>query len=171
METDTINLDEEEKIGNKRYKDSIDNLEYSFKNLFNSGRGKEKLIKKFDIKLNEENKDMLESMKGYIDVSEVRFTNKLKNHPVCLSSKGDISLEMEKVINAMPTDETVKAEAVLEINENHPIKDKLIDLYNNNKEELEKYTKILYSEARLIEGLQIDNPSEISSLICDIISK
>ena len=122
-------------------------------------------------KLNEENKDMLESMKGYIDVSEVRFTNKLKNHPVCLSSKGDISLEMEKVINAMPTDETVKAEAVLEINENHPIKDKLIDLYNNNKEKLEKYTKILYSEARLIEGLQIDNPSEISSLICDIISK
>ena len=122
-------------------------------------------------KLNEENKDMFESMKGYIDVSEVRFTNKLKNHPVCLSSKGDISLEMEKVINAMPTDEKVKAEAVLEINENHPIKDKLIDLYNNNKEELEKYTKILYSEARLIEGLQIDNPSEISNLICDIISK
>ena len=122
-------------------------------------------------KLNEENKDMLESMKGYIDISEVRFTNKLKNHPVCLSSKGDISLEMEKVINAMPTDETVKAESILEINENHPIKDKLIELYNNNKEELEKYTKILYSEARLIEGLQIDNPSEISSLICDIISK
>ncbi len=122
-------------------------------------------------KLNEENKDMFNSMKGYIDVSEVKFTNKLKNHPVCLSSKGDISLEMEKVINAMPTDETIKAETVLEINENHPIKDKLIDLYNNNKEELEKYTKILYSEARLIEGLPIDNPSEISSLICDIISK
>jgi len=122
-------------------------------------------------KLNEDNKNMLDAMKNIIDVSEVRFTNKLKKHPVCLSSKGDISLEMEKVINAMPTDETVKAEAVLEINENHPIKDKLIDLYNNNKEELEKYTKILYSEARLIEGLQIDNPSEISSLICDIISK
>ncbi len=122
-------------------------------------------------KLNEDNKDMFESMKGFVDVSEVRFTNKLKNHPVCLSSKGDISLEMEKVINAMPTDETVKAEAILEINENHPIKDKLIDLYNNNKEEFEKYTKILYSEARLIEGLPIDNPSEISSLICDIISK
>ena len=122
-------------------------------------------------KLNEENKDMLDTMKDSIDVVEVRFTNKLKKHPVCLSSKGDISLEMEKVINAMPTDETVKADAILEINENHPIKDKLIDLYNNNKEELEKYTKILYSEARLIEGLQIDNPSEISSLICDIISK
>ena len=122
-------------------------------------------------KLNEENKDMFETMKKIIDVSEVKFTNKLKNHPVCLSSKGNISLEMEKVINAMPTDETIKAETVLEINESHPIKNKLIDLYNNNKEEFEKYTKILYSEARLIEGLPIDNPSEISSLICDIISK
>ena len=78
---------------------------------------------------------------------------------------------MEKVINAMPTDEKIKAEEVLEINENHKIKDKLIDLYNNNKDELKKYTKILYSEARLIEGLQIDNPTEISNLICDIISK
>ena len=78
---------------------------------------------------------------------------------------------MEKIINAMPTDETIKAETVLEINESHPIKNKLIDLYNNNKEEFKKYTKILYSEARLIEGLPIDNPSEISSLICDIISK
>ena len=106
-----------------------------------------------------------------IKVTEVRFTNKLKNHPVCLTTKGDVSLDMEKVINAMPTDQKVKAEEVLEINENHPIKDKLLDLYQNNKEELEKYTKILYSEARLIEGLQIDNPTEISNLICDIISK
>ena len=122
-------------------------------------------------KLNDDNKDLLNIMKESIDVSEVRFTNKLKNHPVCLTTKGNISLEMEKVINAMPTDEKIKAEEVLEINENHKIKDKLIDLYNNNKDELMKYTKILYSEARLIEGLQIDNPTEISNLICDIISK
>ena len=122
-------------------------------------------------KLNDDNKDLLEIMKESINVSEVRFTNKLKNHPVCLTTKGNISLEMEKVINAMPTDEKVKAEEVLEINENHKIKDKLIDLYQNNKEELKNYTKILYSEARLIEGLQIDNPTEISNLICDIISK
>ena len=122
-------------------------------------------------KLNDDNKDLLNIMKESIDVSEVRFTNKLKNHPVCLTTKGNISLEMEKVINAMPTDEKIKAEEVLEINENHKIKDKLIDLYNNNKDELKKYTKILYSEARLIEGLQIDNPTEISNLICDIISK
>ena len=122
-------------------------------------------------KLNEDNKDLLGLMKNSINVTEVRFTNKLKNHPVCLTTKGDVSLDMEKVINAMPTDQKVKAEEVLEINENHPIKDKLLDLYQNNKEELEKYTKILYSEARLIEGLQIDNPTEISNLICDIISK
>ena len=122
-------------------------------------------------KLNEDNKDLLDLMKNSINVTEVRFTNKLKNHPVCLTTKGEVSLEMEKVINAMPTDQKVKAEEVLEINENHKIKDKLIDLYNNDKEELKKYTKILYSEARLIEGLQIDNPTEISNLICDIISK
>ena len=122
-------------------------------------------------KLNEDNKDLLGLMKDSIKVTEVRFTNKLKNHPVCLTTKGEVSLDMEKVINAMPTDQKVKAEEVLEINENHPIKDKLLDLYQNNKEELEKYTKILYSEARLIEGLQIDNPTEISNLICDIISK
>lgn len=122
-------------------------------------------------KLNEDNKDLLNIMKESINVSEVRFTNKLKNHPVCLTTKGEVSLDMEKVINAMPTDQKVKAEEVLEINEDHKIKDKLIDLYNNNKEELKNYTKILYSEARLIEGLQIDNPTEISNLICDIISK
>ena len=122
-------------------------------------------------KLNDDNKDLLGLMKDSIKVTEVRFTNKLKNHPVCLTTKGEVSLDMEKVINAMPTDQKVKAEEVLEINENHPIKDKLLDLYQNDKEELEKYTKILYSEARLIEGLQIDNPTEISNLICDIISK
>ena len=122
-------------------------------------------------KLNDDNKELLDLMKEAINVSEVRFTNKLKNHPVCITTKGNISLEMERVINAMPTDENIKAEEVLEINENHKIKDKLIDLFNNNKEELKNYTKILYSEARLIEGLQIDNPTEISNLICDIISK
>jgi len=83
METDTINLDEEEKIGNKRYKDSIDNLEYSFKNLFNSGRGKEKLIKKFDIKLNEENKDMLE-IKDFFksNLEKFGFIKKEKNDEI-----------------------------------------------------------------------------------------
>ena len=77
---------------------------------------------------------------------------------------------MEKVLNALPNDNKVNAKMVMEINENHPIADKLKNVYENNKEELEKYTKILYSQARLIEGLPIENPTEISNLICDMIS-
>ena len=121
--------------------------------------------------VNDDNKDMLTLMKDSIGVSEVRFTNKLKNHPVCLTSKGNISVEMEKVINSMPGDDSINAEVVLEINENHPISKKLKSLYKKDKDELEKYSKVLYSEARLIEGLSIDNPTEISNLICDLISK
>ena len=105
------------------------------------------------------------------EVKDIRFTKKLKNHPVCLTSEGQISVEMEKVINAMPTDETVKAEKVLEINESHPIVEKLKDLYENDKEGLEKYTKILYAQARLIEGLPVENPTEISNLVCEMLSK
>jgi len=122
-------------------------------------------------KLNEENKDMFTLMKDTIGINEVRFTNKLKTHPVCLTTKGNVSLEMEKVINSMPGDDIINAEVVLEINENHPIADKLKDLYEKDKEMLEKYSKVLYSEARLIEGLTIDNPTEISNLICEMISK
>ena len=118
-------------------------------------------------------KDIFEYMKSSLDsqVSEIKFTSRLKSHPVCLTSKGGISTEMEKVINAMPTDEKVKADLVLEINENHEIADKLKDLYESDKDMLSKYTKILYSQARLIEGLSIDNPTEISNLICEVISK
>ena len=122
-------------------------------------------------KLNEECKELLNEMKELLNVTDVKFTSRLKNHPVCLTTKGNISIEMEKVINAMPTDEKVNAQTVLEINENHPIANKMKDLYKTDKKEFEKYTKILYSEARLIEGLPLDNPSEISNLICEVISK
>lgn len=119
-------------------------------------------------KLNEDNKDMFAMMKETLpDIKEVRFTNRLKSHPVCLVSEGNISIEMEKVINAMPTDEQIKAEKVLEINKDHKIAKKLEHLYETDKEALKDYTKILYAEARLIEGLPIDNPTEITSLICD----
>ena len=77
---------------------------------------------------------------------------------------------MEKVINAMPTDEKIKASEVLEINANHKIADKLKELYEKDKEEFKKYTKVIYYEARLIEGLPIDNPTEMSNLICDIMA-
>ena len=122
-------------------------------------------------KLNKDNKDLLNFMKDATNVSEVRFTNKLKNHSVCLTSKGNVSVEMEKVINAMPGDESVNAELILEINENHPIVDKIKELYKNDKETLKEYSKVLYAQARLIEGLPIDNPTEISNLICELISK
>jgi molecular chaperone HtpG len=78
---------------------------------------------------------------------------------------------MQKVFDAMPNDMGIKAETVLEINGKHPIADKLKDLYKNDKDEFDKYTKILYSEARIIAGLPIENPTEISKLICDVISK
>ncbi len=119
-------------------------------------------------KLNEDNKDMFTLMKETLpDIKEVRFTNRLKTHPVCLVSEGNISIEMEKVINAMPTDEQIKADKVLEINKDHKIAKKLEHLYETDKEALKDYTKILYAEARLIEGLPIDNPTEITCLICD----
>ena len=122
---------------------------------------------------NSSNKEMFEEMASLLDneIKEVRFTNKLKNHPVCLTSKGNVSIEMEKVMNSMPTGEKVNAEKVLEINENHPIVSKLEDLYKNNKEEFDNYTKILYQQARLIEGLPVDNPTELTNLICNVISK
>ena len=123
-------------------------------------------------KENKEAKDIFEIMKKALpEIKDVRFTNKLKNHPVCLSTSGNISLEMEKVLNAMPTGENVKAEIVLEINDKHPIADKLKDLYDNDKDELEKYSKILYNQARLIEGLNVENHTELAELICDYLSK
>ena len=128
--------------------------------------------KKLD-KLNSEHSDLFKAMKESLadSVSEIRFTNRLKSHPVCLTTEGDVSVEMEKVFNAMPTDNKIKANTILEINSEHKIVDKLNDLYKNDKDELAKYTKILYAQARLIEGLTIDNPTEISNLVCDLISK
>lgn len=124
-------------------------------------------------KENEENKDLLNIMKETLkdEVQEVKFTNRLKNHPVCLTTEGGISIEMEKVINSMPADQKVKAKIVLEINDSHPISNKLKELYNTDKEELKNYTKILFATSKLIEGLSVENPTEISNLICDAISK
>ena len=123
-------------------------------------------------KENTDNKNMLEEMKKVLEgnVEEVKLTNKLKSHPVCLTTTGEVSTSMEKVINAMPTDEKIKASEVLEINASHKIVDKLKDLYKNNKDEFTKYTKVIYYEARLIEGLPIDNPTELSNLMCDIMA-
>lgn len=128
--------------------------------------------KKETEKVNKDNSDMLKEMNDELkDVNEVKFSNKLKTHPVALTTKGDVSIEMQKVFDAMPNDMGIKAQTILEINEKHPIAEKLKDLYKNDKDEFKVYTKILYSEARMIAGLPIDNPTEISKLICDVISK
>lgn len=123
-------------------------------------------------KENDNNSELLKAMQEVLNgkVEEVKFTNKLKNHPVCLTTKGEVSTSMEKVINAMPTNEKITASEVLEINVNHNISNKLKELYSSNKEDFTKYTKVIYYEARLIEGLEIDNPTEFSSLVCDIIA-
>ena len=123
-------------------------------------------------KVNEDNSSLLKDMCDEIkEVKEVRFSNKLKTHPVCLTTKGDVSIEMQKVFDAMPNQMGIKAEMILEINEKHPISQKLKELYKEDKEEFLKYTRILYSEAQIIAGLPIENPTEISKLICDVLSK
>jgi len=120
--------------------------------------------------INEESKSMLETMKETLAgaVTAVRFTNRLKSHPVCLVSEGVLSLEMEKVLSQMPNGTDAKAEVVMEINKDHPISEKLKQLAETDADKLEKYTKILYAQARLIEGLTVDNPTELSNMICDL---
>lgn len=124
-------------------------------------------------KANEDSKDMFNAMKEVIkdEVQDIRFTHRLKNHPVCLTSEGAISVEMEKTLNQMPNNQGIKAQTILEINEEHEIAKKLKALYKDDKEMLEKYTKVLYAQARLIEGLTIENPTEISNLMCEIMTK
>lgn len=126
-------------------------------------------------KLDEENKDMFTFMQEAIadKVKTVRLSKKLKTHPVCLSSDGSITIEMEKVLNAMPQNDgnKVKAEKALEINPNHPIFEKLKDLYANDKDKLKNYAKLLYDQALLIEGMSIDNPVEFANLVCELMTK
>ncbi len=121
----------------------------------------------------EENKEMFGFMKEALGdkVKEVRLSQRLKSHPFCLTSDGDLSLEMEKVLNAMPTDNKVKAERVLEINPDHSIFTKLQELFKSDKDKLKKYTELLYTQSLLIEGLSIENPVEFSNMICDLMTE
>lgn len=118
-------------------------------------------------KENEDAKDMLEKMKSFLgdSVTQVRFTNALKNHASCLTSEGMLSTEMEKVLNSMPNAGGVKAETVLEINASHPVAKKLKTL---DDEALTKYAKLLYMQARLIGGLSIEDPSEFCTLVSEM---
>ena len=115
-------------------------------------------------------KELLDKMKGFLGgaVDTVRFTGKLQTYPVCLTSEGALSLEMEKVLGQMPNSSGVKAQLALEINRNHPIADKLRALCGTDDEKLEKYTKILYAQGCLISGKPLDNPAQLSELICEL---
>lgn len=124
-------------------------------------------------KLAEENKDMLSFITATLDgkVKETKISDKLKSHPVCISSSGQISLEMEKILNQNPQNEKVKSEKVLEINPNHKIFAAMQKLYGEDKEKFKDYASILYDQALLIEGMQIEDPVEFSNKICALMAE
>ncbi len=101
-------------------------------------------------------------------VEDVRISKRLKNHPVCLSSEGPVSIEMEKVLNTMPNNQAVAAQKVLEVNRNSIIYETLKNAFDTDKEKLRLYTKLLYDQALLLEGLSIENPLEFSTNICKL---
>lgn len=121
----------------------------------------------------EESKDLLEYMKEALGdkVTEVRLSQRLKSHPVCLTAKGGLSIEMEKVLNSMPVDEKVQAERVLEINAKHPVLEALTETYKNDKEAVKEYAQLLYSQALLIEGLPVEDPVAFSNAVCKLMTK
>ena len=121
--------------------------------------------------LAEENKDMLAFVKESLGdkVKDVRLSGKLKSHAVCITTDGMISTEMEKVLNAMPAQEKIKAQRVLEINGEHPIFQRLQELYQSDKERLKLYAEILYDQALLLEGISLEDPSDFSQKLCQLL--
>ncbi len=118
----------------------------------------------------EDNKELLDFMKDALDgkVKAVRLSQRLKSHPVCITSEGAITLEMEKVLNAMPATDKVQAQRVLELNANHPIFQKLTQLYNGDQEKLKTYTQILYTQAMMIEGFPVEDPVAFCNQVCQL---
>ncbi|MBR1591532.1 MAG: molecular chaperone HtpG [Ruminococcus sp.] len=162
----TDNVDEFAIKSINQYKDK------EFRNVSADDLGIEDTDKKEEIRAKEEeNSDMLKNLADALDgkVEKVILSQRLKSHPVCLTSEGEITLEMEKVLNSMPTDQKVHAKRVLEINPEHEIFAKLRAVSDNgDKEKLAKYAKLLYTQALLIEGIAIDDPVEFSNLICEL---
>lgn len=116
-------------------------------------------------------KDMLESVKKALDgkVSNVKLSSRLKTHAVCLSSEGEITMEMAKTLNSMPgSDQKIQAQIVLEINPEHPVYEKLMSLTGTDEEKLKKYSELLHYQALLIEGMPIEDPSKFAGLICEL---
>jgi molecular chaperone HtpG len=118
----------------------------------------------------EENKELFEAMQEFLvgKVSEVKVSKRLKTHPVCLSTEGEVTIEMEKILAAMPDNQNIKANKVLEINTNHEVFQSLKDAHATDKEKLALYTSLLYNQALLIEGLPIQDPVEFTNDICKV---
>ncbi|MCM1132454.1 MAG: molecular chaperone HtpG [Ruminococcus flavefaciens] len=146
--------------------------EKEFKNVSADDLGIDNTEKQEEVKAKEEeNADMLKDMAEALDgkANKVILSKRLKSHPVCLTSEGEITLEMEKVLNSMPGDQKVKAQRVLEINPEHEIFSKLKSIAESgDKDKLAKYANLLYTQALLIEGMEIENPVEFSNLICEL---
>lgn len=161
----TDNVDEFAIKSLREYKDK------EFRSVSADDLGIENTEKQEEIKAKEEeNSDLLKELAAALDgkVTKVILSQRLKSHPVCLTSEGDISLEMEKVLNSMPTDQKIHAQRVLEINPEHEIFNKLKAISEaGDKEKLAKYAQLLYTQALLIEGISIENPVEFSNLICE----
>ena len=117
-----------------------------------------------------ENKELFEHMKKVLDgkVKDVRASKRLRSHPVCLSADGDVTIEMEKILKAMPDSQNIQAEKVLEINPNHEVFQSLKNAFANDKEKLDLYTQLLYNQALLIEGLPIQDPVEFTNNMCKV---
>jgi molecular chaperone HtpG len=116
-------------------------------------------------------KELFEAMKDLLSgrIHDVRASKRLKNHPVCLSNEGDLTIEMEKILNSMPNNnQQMKADKVLEINVNHDVYNTLQEAYKSDKDKFKLYTELLYSQALLIEGLPINDPVEFTNNICKI---
>lgn len=117
-----------------------------------------------------DNKELFEAMKNVLadKVTNVRASKRLKTHPVCLSTEGEVTIEMEKILKAMPNNQGIKADKVLEINVNHEVFKSLKDAYSADKEKLNLYTNLLYNQALLIEGLPIQDPVQFTNDMCKI---
>lgn len=144
-----------------------------YKSVSSEDLGLETESEKEEIKKEEEdNKGLFDFMTEKLSgkVKAVRLSHRLKSHPVCITSEGMLSVEMEKVLSAMPTEQNAKAEKILEINASHPIYNKLKALYETDKDKVAEYGDILYSQALLIEGMAIENPVEFTNKICQIMA-
>lgn len=119
---------------------------------------------------NEETTQLFDAMKDLLSskISSVKASKRLKKHPVCLSNEGELSIEMEKILNTMPNNQGVKADKILEINVNHDVFNSVKDAYENDKEKFALYTDVLYNQALLIEGLSIEDPVEFTNNICKL---